>query len=519
MQSSAPEDGPVLAQPRRKRAKHTRSRLGCGVCRIRRIRCDRGRPFCERCTKTGRKCDGYLPSGEKVPSADEDRPGKLYLKSRPPSYSLLCGLGGLSISLGPEAGRSLRYFQQNTALEIAGYFDSDLWSTIVLQISRREQCVQQMVVAIGLLHESFHHDYAGGYGSSLNQALRQQAIREYSVGIGLLNNHISTQGWANLEITLMCSILCVAFEWMRGDYRAAQTHLWSSLSILAQWHNKKTTRLSGTSLSSPSGLLIKTKLRPVCTSLVLQTRSMPINVYRPWHKVMDIRQSMKPFESLEQAKHSLDVLLSDALPETLCPNTTGQAYQERVWDLARTLTEWSRHFDAYLEKAPDERHSPPVTIMLLWHTSARILLTASLTEEESSFDKYLPEFSDIVERIEGLVSSSLTRFSVDIGVVPVLYYVAIKCRHPRVRRKALGMLREAPRREAVWDSLGAACVVAEVIRVEEHGLGEVCGAADVPGASRVCHMDVVTDIENRRIRISTMQQGSGAWSKGKILVW
>lgn len=62
--------------------------------------------------------------------------------------------------------------------------------------------------------------------------------------------------------------------------------------------------------------------------------------------------------------------------------------------------------------------------------AARILLTASLAEEEESFDKYLPEFTNIVGQIEWLLSNSSTRFSIDTGVVPILYYVAIKCRHP-----------------------------------------------------------------------------------------
>lgn len=81
------------------------------------------------------------------------------------------------------------------------------------------------------------------------------------------------------------------------------------------------------------------------------------------------------------------------------------------------------------------------------------------------------------------------------------------------------MLREAPQREVVWESLGAASVVSEVIRVEEIGLGEIQGPADVPAASRVFHMAIITDVENRRIRISTMQQGLRDWNKEKVLVW
>ncbi|KAH8701545.1 hypothetical protein BGW36DRAFT_371084, partial [Talaromyces proteolyticus] len=39
---------------------HKKSRGGCITCKIRRKKCDEMRPSCQRCTGTGRKCDGYL---------------------------------------------------------------------------------------------------------------------------------------------------------------------------------------------------------------------------------------------------------------------------------------------------------------------------------------------------------------------------------------------------------------------------------------------------------------------------
>ncbi|KAF7543414.1 hypothetical protein G7Z17_g10759 [Cylindrodendrum hubeiense] len=404
---------------------------------------------------------------------------------------------GLDISLGPQAGRSLHFFQHNTALEFSGYFNSDLWSSLVLQVSRRETCVQQMVVALGLLHESFHHDHGESSCHSTARALRQQATNEYAVGIDLLNSHISTQGWASLEITLLCSILCVAFEWLRGDYKAAQTHLWSSISIMSQWHTKKTPLINGTSLSSPSGLLIQTRLKPLCTSLVLQARSMPINLNLPWHSVLDVQKDIQPFKSLQQARNSLDVLLADSLPETVAHKSNGRTNYEKVWDIESRLTQWSQHFGDYLSTSGIESSSAPVAIMMMWHTTARILLTASLDDDEANFDQFLPEFTEIVEKTEVLLYSSSIKFSVDIGVVPLLYYVALKCRHPRVRRQAIKMLIDSPRREAVWDSLGAACVLQVVLEVEERGLGEVCSHLDIPTSAR----------------------GSGIWSDEKVLIW
>ncbi|KAH7162087.1 hypothetical protein B0J13DRAFT_535139 [Dactylonectria estremocensis] len=514
------QGGSALAQPRRKRAKHTRSKLGCGVCRIRRVRCDHARPSCERCTSTGRTCDGYPAPTEISTDSSADNSATKELVSRPRSQNLVMMLPGLDFSLNAQAGRSLHFFQHNTALEFAGYFTSDLWSNLVLQVCRRESCVQQMVVALGLLHESFHHDHGGAKNLSAAKAMRQKATNEYALGIKLLNSHIAAQGWASLDITLLCSMLCVAFEWLRGDYVAAQTHLWSSISILSQWNKKKAPPLNGTSLSSPSGHLIQTRLRPACTSLVLQARSMPIHFTLPWHLILEVQSEIEPFQSLQQARHSLDVLLADALPETMAAKVRNRSNYKRVGDIASRLTQWSHHFGDYLATCPpDEASSAPAVIMKLWHTTARILLTACLNTDETIFDDFFPEFTEIVEKTEHLLSSSSTKFSIDIGVVPLLYYVALKCRHPRVRRQAIRMLIESPRREAVWDSLGAACVLQEILQVEENGLGKIRSHLDVPSPSRVCHMYARMDMENRRIRVTFLKQGATTLSEEKVLTW
>ncbi|KPM38202.1 hypothetical protein AK830_g8352 [Neonectria ditissima] len=521
MTPPAPDNlNPSPPQPPRKRAKHTRSRLGCGVCRIRRVRCDRARPSCERCTTTGRKCDGYSLAAEDDSSANAEDPDtlQLILRSAPHVVQTIPSELTTNISLGPQAGRSFYYFQHNTALEFSGYFDSDLWSSLVLQISRRETCVRQMVVALGLLHESFHHDHAGSDCNSPSQALRKQAINEYTEAIRLLNLHISTHGWASLEITLLCSILCVAFEWLRGDYATARTHLLSSISIMSQWKDKSIQH--GTSLSSPSGHMIRTRLRPVCTTLVLQARSMSNSVVLPWDLALDLQQGIQPFENLQQARNSLDLILADILPETVTEEGPGREIDGKVWERARQLTKWSQYFNTYLsENGLEESSSAPLTIMNLWHKTAYMLLITSIKDDEMAYDDFFLDFTDIVERTESLLSSSSTKFSVDIGVVPLLYYVALKCRHPQIRRKAIGMLTSTPRREAVWDSLGAACVLQEVVHVEEKGLGEVHTHADIPSSVRVCNMNVILDVESRRMQIRIMQQGPMIWGDAKVLTW
>ena len=59
------------------------------------------------------------------------------------------------------------------------------------------------------------------------------------------------------------------------------------------------------------------------------------------------------------------------------------------------------------------------------------------------------------------------------NVIPPLYYTACRCRHPRLRRTALALLKEVARvnpREALWDARYLVPVVERVIELEEGGM-------------------------------------------------
>ena len=55
-QTESPESGDAMRDEgsRRRRQKYTRSRTGCLACRVRRIKCDEGRPVCRRCQTSKR---------------------------------------------------------------------------------------------------------------------------------------------------------------------------------------------------------------------------------------------------------------------------------------------------------------------------------------------------------------------------------------------------------------------------------------------------------------------------------
>ena len=94
-------------------------------------------------------------------------------------------------------------------------------------------------------------------------------------------------------------------------------------------------------------------------------------------------------------------------------------------------------------------------------------------------------------------------FAFDSGVIPCLYFTAIKCRDGPTRREALHLLQIYPRREGVWDSIVSAAVSAWVIDLEgqlEEGADDV-----VPEEKRVSMTNVKFNLLERTVYMTCLQ--------------
>jgi hypothetical protein len=117
-------------------------------------------------------------------------------------------------------------------------------------------------------------------------------------------------------------------------------------------------------------------------------------------------------------------------------------------------------------------------------------LRAAFFVDETSYDIFFPEFKTVVDYSTSLlaIQTSLSQiqnktdeqaakehlpdhrrllFAFEIGVIPPLYSVIIKCRDSHTRHAALRLLERYPRREGVWDSFVVAALGAWVIELEE----------------------------------------------------
>jgi hypothetical protein len=99
-----------------------------------------------------------------------------------------------------------------------------------------------------------------------------------------------------------------------------------------------------------------------------------------------------------------------------------------------------------------------------------IIYRTILAIEESVFDRYTTEFTQIVDLCETLISHS-PLFSFNIGYTASLYYVACKCRDRILRRRAVALLYQAaPRREVLYNAEQSYKIAVHTIQLEEAGM-------------------------------------------------
>lgn len=128
------------------------------------------------------------------------------------------------------------------------------------------------------------------------------------------------------------------------------------------------------------------------------------------------------------------------------------------------------------------------------------------TLPETHWDMFLPDFTRLLDFAEQFTAAESKIFSkgvvsVEAGIVVPLFETAMRCRDPCQRRRALALLRSAPRREGVWDSLGAAAVAESAMAAEEVGPVKPEQAGDIPDHKRIYFLNVAANINKREVHV------------------
>lgn len=410
--------------------------------------------------------------------------------------------------------RVFDYFRQRTAPALAGQFESKFWYQLVLQVSQTEPAVRHAVVALGSLHETL--DRNGEEISTITASLigREFSLQQYDKSVTSLRSRlVSEEGYGVLQIALICCILFNSFETVCGNHGQALLHLQSGLKLMKEWmaQRKRTSFL-------PQPTSTQSELCQVFSRLNIHARSLLDPELPPYHNLTEMLPSVMPetFQDLTQARDSLYCMYNDGfafyqklIEQTRCGtctiNTANPSesfnFLNEFGRLDSFLIRWLSAFDRYLElntATADSKELKGATLLRVHYLCAFIVLHKSIRSEQCAFDTYTSHFDQIVSLSSAVMyapggpdlSTPRPTFSLDLGVIAPLFYTAVSCRDPAIRRRAVSAL-SCPRKEGAWSAVDAARVAYLAIQIEEDGLDKVRSCSDVPETSRLSEINAL----------------------------
>ena len=372
----------------------------------------------------------------------------------------------------------LDFFHQHLATRLDGQFDSEFWSKLVLQLSHSEPAIRHAVSAVSVIHRDVETSMNSPSGyTTANPA----AVQEWNAAMQALSTRIASQPNSNL-VPLVCCLIFTCIEFLKGNVDSALVHVQSGFKILAMVRN--TIQAEGDQNTTYSDEDIKaieehivpmfSRLNTLCT---LFGRDTP-----PVIAITD--QDDETLTSIAHARQRLYEAMDPAIRFIRSAGRRAEGFELTMEDfieqikLQTALETWRRDFESLLERLEREDKAvnhQAVNLLFVQFLVVHTWLAVCTTAEETAIDAYTPAFLELVDRAEQVTKSFTGHskpdpMSFDMQIIGPLYYTAVKCRDPALRRRALQLLKLAPRREGLWNAHHAFVTARRVIELEE-GVG------------------------------------------------
>ncbi|EXJ75705.1 uncharacterized protein A1O5_00212 [Cladophialophora psammophila CBS 110553] len=463
-------------QPRR--ASHEKSRNGCLTCKIRRVKCDETKPYCRRCTETGRKCEG--------PVVREIRfiQNKMVSQAATPSPSRVVSL--LAPLHAEDERRAWHYFMYGAAPAFAGTVETTFWQDHVPRLAQAYSFVWDTVVCLSSLAE--HVPYVSPTAASDRTGLakvtdqkHRQALRFYHKAIVSVRQ-LAELGQIDDSVVALSYLLFASVEYHHRNIKVANDLMTRCSRILTDNLRSLDTRPNSASGQVVHQMVASYVLKKTIVLATFRSSLSPHHVANnESSNLFETALSRSPL--LSEARVQFDSLMdqsyeairhADFLPHIDDDEPRKVQYLSQRLLLLDELLQWKGSFVATKSQTQDPEGSLIRSYLLMYWAVCYISVAACLSPHQTVFDAYMDHFAEIVEHATLCLGQTTQRTkakllmsSFDPGFIPPLYFCATKCRDPILRRAALRLMRQAPRQDNSWAFVAPDRVVATVISAEE----------------------------------------------------
>jgi hypothetical protein len=520
------------AESKKPRQSKPKVRSGCLTCKKRRVKCDETRPACNRCSRFGRTCAGYLnfqKPEEPAPNLKPSKAVKHILLPKAVERTPYLPLEPTAQLFQNDQDYSyFNLFSIQTSKELSGVFELPVWNRIMLQASHEHAYIRDAIITIGNLSKSVKAALATQQptleSSNFETSSVSNPVTERDFALCHYQRFLAGSRWAvmngvqDTRLTLIVCLLVVCIETLQCHHYQALTHVWSGMALLEEWltsRQDKQQALPG--ISSPEPLTIEDELfqqiRMLDAEGGLLCDPRPREYHEKLHHECDSTIQSMPghFTDLHQARLYLDLILrrTHHFISAVRPGKTGRSsipselespglrthfdelepfdglYQGSADTLRREqelhafeIIRWSAAFEPlYATVTPPEHEFLAFQMLKIRANFLTLRLYGELATTEMVYDSFMPEFERIVSLSKVFFEHHCTpkflpegSFNSNQGLIFPLHLVADKCRDRRLRREAINMMRARPWRDGPWWSLSTAQLGAWLVGVEEEGV-------------------------------------------------
>jgi hypothetical protein len=198
--------------------------------RIRKVKCDENKPFCQKCVDTGRTCDGYESPFRILTSQPINNAHATRIKSG-------AGLHSIRPTLTHIAPQDIdllnRYFSTKTMFDVKlGCVEE---ARQVLQASLTDPAIRHAVSSLRALREDL--ETSGDVPASVTQQTPSYdyGLQQYCMALGGLASNLSSPNSNRLKSALLCCQIFISIEQVRGNYAVMAQHIIQGLRIMHEY--------------------------------------------------------------------------------------------------------------------------------------------------------------------------------------------------------------------------------------------------------------------------------------------
>ena len=441
------------------------------------MKCDERRPFCRKCTAFGRRCGGYEVQTDS-PQSSTSTGNELVTVKSPPTFPFLTSA---------QESHALDFYLNRTISQVSRLSRGEFWHRLIPQALYTDPGIRHAAFALAAMHQTFEQTGDVAQTSSFNEF----AFREYDLAI---REHLAYLSDGKDEAYsvgayLVSCVLFVCLEMVQRHYKSAVSLILQAVDL---FH-----RLCA--LKNASSIWPLEVLETLLCRLQIQAMDFagPHALERPL--LPKIKANAMPdipseFKSIAEAEEHYEFYRTWFELNAL----TSEADDRSPLKYSSMVSKWVKAMKGLEGRLQDEdKPGDRQTIAILkiqqlfYTTSLQVAQNHTTDDErEDAWDFCTSIFQQILDCCEVVVAAEERQhnhvFTLESGVVAPLYDVARACRDPKLRRRAVNMLRRYSCREGLLDASLAAHAASRVVELEEAAAeGEVECPADVPKWARI----------------------------------